>query len=58
MNLLAIIPILCAAYVLYNTLFTKNSMSTTSKLIWSLCAILFTTITFIIFVIKKPGKAK
>jgi hypothetical protein len=56
MKLLAIIPILCAAYVLYNTLFTKNSMSTTSKLLWSLCAIIFNFLTLIAFLIAQPNK--
>lgn len=56
MKILALIPILCAAYVLYNTWFTKNRMSTTSKLIWSFCAILFNILTAIAFRIKLPHK--
>lgn len=55
-KLLALIPIICTAYVLHRVWFTGRNMSTGAKLLWSVAAILFNFLTLIAFVVSNPGK--
>lgn len=45
MKLLAIIPILCAAYVIYQVWFKRPEMGVGFKIAWSVVAVLFSVFT-------------
>ena len=55
MTILYIVSIICAIYVLYDVWAVQKSMSGVTKIIWSICALIFNIITAIVyyFVVKK-----
>ncbi|MFK7954383.1 MAG: PLDc N-terminal domain-containing protein [Ekhidna sp.] len=51
-NVLSIVALLCAIWVIYEV-WTKQKMSTGSKIIWTIFAILFNIVTAIVFYFMK-----
>ena len=54
-TILYVIAIICAIYVLYDVWAVQKKMAVVTKLIWSICALIFSIITAIVyyFVVKK-----
>jgi cell division protein FtsL len=50
-NLLYIVAVLCAVWVIYDVWANRKSMSTGTKLIWTICALLFSIVTAIIYAV-------
>jgi hypothetical protein len=50
-NLLYIVAVLCAVWVIYDVWANRKSMSTGTKVIWTICALFFNIITAIIYVL-------
>lgn len=48
-NLLGIIALACAIWVIYDVLVNNKGLSTTAKVIWIICAVLFSIITAIVY---------
>lgn len=50
-----VIGIICAIWVIYDVFTVQSKMNSTQKIIWLVCAILFSVITAIVyyFVVKK-----
>lgn len=53
MSILSIIPILCAAYVIYSVWFRDKERSTGNRVIWTVFALLFNVVTAIVYAIKR-----
>lgn len=55
MNILYIIMVICAVYVIYDVWIVQKKMAVVTKLIWSVCALFFSIITAIVyyFMVKK-----
>ena len=55
MNILYIVMVICAIYVLYDVWIVQKGMAVVNKLIWSVCALIFSIITAIVyyFMVKK-----
>jgi len=53
MKLLSIIPILCAAYVIYSVWWRDKDRSTGNRVIWTVFALLFNVITAIVYAIRR-----
>ena len=51
-NIIGIIALLCAIWVIYEV-WAKQKMSTGSKIIWTVCALIFNIITAIVFYFTK-----
>lgn len=54
-NIIGIIAIICAIYVIYDVLAVQKRMSTGSKVLWTIFALLFSILTAIVyfFMVKK-----
>lgn len=48
-SLIGIIALICAVWVIYDILTNNKKLSDTSKLIWIICAVIFSIITAIIY---------
>ena len=48
-NLIGIIALLCAVWVIYDVLAKNKSLSTMAKIIWIVCALLFNIVTAIVY---------
>lgn len=48
-GLIGIIGLLCAVWVIYDVLANNKSMKTGLKVVWIVCAILFSIITAIVY---------
>jgi magnesium-transporting ATPase (P-type) len=53
--ILAILPFLMGGYVVY-TVWNSDKMKRSSKIWWTVFAIIFNVLTFIVFLIKNPVK--
>lgn len=56
-NLIGIIALVCAIWVIYDVLVNNKQLSTAAKVIWVICALLFSIVTAIVyfFVRKKAS---
>ena len=54
-GVVGLIALVCAVWVIYEVLVNQKSMDSTKKLIWIICAVLFSIITAIVYylVVKK-----
>jgi len=54
-SVIGLIALVCAVWVIYEVLVKQKSMDSTKKLIWIVCAVLFSIITAIVYylVVKK-----
>ncbi len=48
-SLVGIIALVCAVWVVYDVLTNNKKLSDTSKLIWIICAVIFSIITAIVY---------
>lgn len=48
-NLAGIIALVCAIWVIYDVLVNNKGLSTGKKVIWIVCALLFSVVTAIIY---------
>ncbi|MBS3073215.1 PLDc N-terminal domain-containing protein [Candidatus Pacearchaeota archaeon] len=48
-SLIGIIALICAIWVIYNVLVNNKGLSTAAKVIWVICAVLFSIITAIVY---------
>ena len=48
-SLIGIIALVCAIWVIYDVLVNNKGLSQTAKIIWIVCAILFSIITAIVY---------
>ncbi len=48
-NLIGLIGLACAIWVIYDVLVNNKKMNTVGKVIWIICAILFSIITAIVY---------
>jgi len=48
-SLVGIIALVCAVWVIYDILTNNKKLSDTSKLIWIICAVIFSIITAIVY---------
>jgi len=48
-GILGVVALLCAIWVIYDVLVKHKSMKTTTKVIWVVCAVLFSIITAIVY---------
>ena len=51
-NILYVVGLICAIWVIFDV-WTKQKMSTGSKLIWTICALFFNIITAIVYYFVK-----
>ncbi|MEQ8472448.1 MAG: PLDc N-terminal domain-containing protein [Marinoscillum sp.] len=51
-----IIAVVCAIYVIYDVVTNQKSMSSGNKAIWIICALLFSVITAIIYLLLVKRK--
>jgi hypothetical protein len=47
--ILWIVALLCAVWVIYNVLAKNKKLNTTGKVVWIVCAVLFSIITAIVY---------
>ncbi|MEQ8714395.1 MAG: PLDc N-terminal domain-containing protein [Cyclobacteriaceae bacterium] len=52
-NIMYIVALVAAVWVLYEVWTQQKGMSTGSKIIWSICALLFSIITAIVYFFMK-----
>ncbi|WP_258104625.1 PLDc N-terminal domain-containing protein [Marinoscillum sp. MHG1-6] len=52
-SLLGIIALLCAIWVIYDVWTKQKKMSDGSKILWTICAVIFNIITAIVYYFKK-----
>lgn len=52
-SIIYLIAVICAVWVIYEVLTKQKSMSFGSKLIWIICALLFSIITAIVYYFTK-----
>ena len=54
-GVVGLIALVCAVWVIYEVLVNQKKMESTQKLIWIICAVVFSIITAIVyyFVVKK-----
>lgn len=52
-SILYLVALICAVWVIYEVLTKQKSMSTGSKVIWIICALLFSIITAIVYYFTK-----
>ena len=50
-GLLGIVALICAIWVIYDVLVNNKSLSDTAKLVWIICAVLFSIITAIVYLL-------
>lgn len=48
-----IVALICAVWVIYQVWTVNRSLSSGSKIIWTICAVLFSIITAIVYLIVK-----
>ena len=48
-NILGIVALICAIWVIYDVLVNNKGLSTGMKIVWIVCAILFSIITAIVY---------
>jgi hypothetical protein len=48
-NIIGIIALLCAIWVIYDVLAKNKGLSTGMKVVWIICAVLFSIITAIVY---------
>ncbi|NCN39256.1 MAG: hypothetical protein COY38_00415 [Candidatus Aenigmarchaeota archaeon CG_4_10_14_0_8_um_filter_37_24] len=48
-SLLGIVALVCAIWVIYEVLVKNKKLNTTTKVIWVVCAVLFSIITAIVY---------
>ncbi len=48
-TVIGIIALLCAIWVIYDVLAKNKKLSTTAKIVWIVCALLFSIITAIVY---------
>jgi len=48
-SVIGIIALICAVWVIYDVLVNNKRLSQTAKIVWIICAILFSIITAIIY---------
>jgi len=48
-NLIGLIALICAVWVIYDVLANNKKLSTVAKVIWIICALLFSILTAIIY---------
>jgi hypothetical protein len=48
-NLIGIMAFLCAVWVIYDVLVNNQGMSTGMKVVWIVCAVLFSVITAVVY---------
>lgn len=48
-NLVGIIALVCAVWVIYDVLTNNKKLSTVAKIVWIVCALLFSIITAIVY---------
>lgn len=56
-SLFFFVPIACFLYVVHNVWTKRDDLSTTSKVIWSILAIFFNVLTWVIYLVTKPKDA-
>lgn len=52
-TIIGVIALICAVWVIYDVLTNNRKLSDTEKLIWIICAILFSIITAIVYWLVK-----
>ncbi|MBK8399172.1 MAG: PLDc N-terminal domain-containing protein [Leptospiraceae bacterium] len=52
-NLLSIVAIIAAVWVIYDVFMVKKNMSLGEKILWTVCAIFFSIITAIVYYFLK-----
>lgn len=57
-QLLGVIALICAVWVIYDVFAKQKKMKTSNKVIWTVCAVLFNIITAIVYYIKFKTKKK
>jgi Zn-dependent protease with chaperone function len=50
-GLIGIIALICAVWVIYDVLVNNKGLSDTAKVIWIVCALLFSIITAIVYLL-------
>lgn len=48
-NLLGLIALVCAIWVIYDVFAVNKKLSTTAKVVWTICALFFSIITAIVY---------
>jgi hypothetical protein len=48
-NVLGLVALICAVWVIYDVLVNNKAMDNTKKIIWIVCAILFSIITAVVY---------
>jgi len=48
-NVIGLIALICAIWVIYDVLANQKRMSTATKAVWIICAVLFSIITAIVY---------
>ena len=48
-NLIGVVAIACAIWVIYDVLAKNKNLSTAAKIVWIVCALLFSIITAIVY---------
>jgi hypothetical protein len=48
-NIVGLVAILCAVWVIYDVLVNNRRLSTVAKVVWIVCAVLFSIITAIVY---------
>ena len=48
-NVLELVALICAIWVIYDVLVNNKQMKQTNKIIWIVCAVLFSIITAIVY---------
>ena len=55
-SVIGLIGLVCAVWVIYDVLVNQKSFSTEKKLIWIICALLFSVITAIVYYLVVKSK--
>jgi len=48
-NVLGLIALICAIWVIYDVLVNNKKLSTIAKVIWIICALLFSILTAVVY---------